>query len=565
MDGGIVQRIGGVMDPEETGTLLERLGTETGHVQQLLTGLETAGSRPVLHDVPGQGRADSGNISQQVGAGGVQVDAHLVDAADDRVIQFLPKEILVDIVLVLADAEGLRIDLDQFRQRIHQAAADRYGAADRYVLVREFLPGYLGSGIDGGAVFADDIHLAGIRHRDPAHELFRLAAGGSVADGNDLDTIVLKHLGHRDDGLHLLALRRMRIDDFMVQEIALLVQAGYLAAVAETRIDGHGPFLPDRRFQQELPQVLAEDFDGFDIGFLLVLLDDFRRNGRNDEAVQGVFDGQPDLRVLGRADIAPDPVHHPAHHLTGAMVHRIDHPGRKEAFLLAAENRQEPVGRHAADVFMVGEITAVFLGGRIGLGRLRRLDIQVLPTEFLPHEPTDVRRFRRPLGDDVPGASQRFFRGRNGLARIGRRFRKRIPDRVAQQFVRQGFQPLLAGHRSTGPALRAERQVEVLQLAGHHAVFDLRAQSVRQFPLSFDGRQDRRLPLVQFGKALGPMADLGDLHIVQAAGLFLPVPADERNGIPFREHVGAVFDLPVLDLQFLCNEMYVFFVHKLVL
>jgi hypothetical protein len=47
--------------------------------------------------------------------------------------------ILVDVVLVLADADRLRFDLDQFGERILQAPRDRHGAAQGHVEIGKFL------------------------------------------------------------------------------------------------------------------------------------------------------------------------------------------------------------------------------------------------------------------------------------------------------------------------------------------------------------------------------------------------------------------------------------------
>ena len=51
------------------------------------------------------------------------------------------------------------------------------------------------------------------------------------------------------------------------------------------------------------------------------------------------------------------------------------------------------------------------------------------------------------------------------------------------------------------------------------------------------------------------MLDLGDGSVVQTAGPFLAVAADEGNGIPVFEHLGAVLDLPVLHGQQLCDVL----------
>ena len=60
-------------------------------------------------------------------------------------------------MLVLADADRLGIDLDQFGQGILQAAGDGDGTADGDVEVGKFPGGEFGGGIDRGA---------GFRHHD---------------------------------------------------------------------------------------------------------------------------------------------------------------------------------------------------------------------------------------------------------------------------------------------------------------------------------------------------------------------------------------------------------------
>ena len=61
----------------------------------------------------------------------------------------------------------------------------------------------------------------------------------------------------------------MRIDDRMLQELAGLVDHRDLAAGADARIDGQHAEMPGGRGQQQIFQVLAENFDGVGIGALL--------------------------------------------------------------------------------------------------------------------------------------------------------------------------------------------------------------------------------------------------------------------------------------------------------
>ena len=113
-------------------------------------------------------------MPQQRGRGGIEIDAHRVDAAFHHASQGGIQPGRGHIMLVLADADGLGVDLHQLRQRILQAAGDGNGAAQVDIVFREFLAGQLGGGIDRGACFADN----GILHRQAAfrnefrHNLF---------------------------------------------------------------------------------------------------------------------------------------------------------------------------------------------------------------------------------------------------------------------------------------------------------------------------------------------------------------------------------------------------------
>ena len=78
----------------------------------------------VLQDRFGQLRADPGHVAQQLPAGRVQIDAHQVDARLDLAVQRFAELGLVHVVLVLADADRLGIDLHQFRQRVLQSPGD---------------------------------------------------------------------------------------------------------------------------------------------------------------------------------------------------------------------------------------------------------------------------------------------------------------------------------------------------------------------------------------------------------------------------------------------------------
>ena len=88
--------------------------------------------------------------------GGIEVDAYEVHATLNGLVQRVLELGLVNVVLILSNADALGVNLHQFRQRVHQSSSDAHGTAHRDVLVREFVAGYLRSTIDRSAVFADD-------------------------------------------------------------------------------------------------------------------------------------------------------------------------------------------------------------------------------------------------------------------------------------------------------------------------------------------------------------------------------------------------------------------------
>jgi hypothetical protein len=86
--------------------------------------------RGSVHDVAAsQSGIQAGDAGEQRRRGGIDIDADGVDAILDHRIQ-TPRQLgLRNVVLVLADADGFGVDLDQFGQRVLQAAGNRDGRA----------------------------------------------------------------------------------------------------------------------------------------------------------------------------------------------------------------------------------------------------------------------------------------------------------------------------------------------------------------------------------------------------------------------------------------------------
>src|SRR3546814_4093254 len=114
-----VQRARRTRDAQEPGRLFERFWTETGHVEQCLTARERAVRVAPGNDVFRQQGAQAGYPGQQGGGGGIEVDTHGIDAVFNDGIERARQLALVDVMLILTDAYGLGLDLDQFRSEEH--------------------------------------------------------------------------------------------------------------------------------------------------------------------------------------------------------------------------------------------------------------------------------------------------------------------------------------------------------------------------------------------------------------------------------------------------------------
>ena len=169
-------------------------GPSRAHLEQFLAAGERTGRVAMRDDRLGERRAEARHARQQRRRGGVEIDADGVHRILDHRIQRAAEPVLVDIVLVLADADRLRLDLDQFGQRVLQAPRDRHGAAQRHVEVGELGRRRRRRRIDRGAGLADDdlerLRAPGHVGQHVGHQLFGLAAAGAVADGDQLDLVL---------------------------------------------------------------------------------------------------------------------------------------------------------------------------------------------------------------------------------------------------------------------------------------------------------------------------------------------------------------------------------------
>ena len=112
----IIERLVAAPNSEETSCLLECLVAQFCDRCQLSSIRKSSAGVAKRDDILGELGADPGDERKQRCARHVQVDAHIVNARLDNAIQAFSELYLINVVLVLADSDGLRIELHQFRE-----------------------------------------------------------------------------------------------------------------------------------------------------------------------------------------------------------------------------------------------------------------------------------------------------------------------------------------------------------------------------------------------------------------------------------------------------------------
>ena len=206
MNAGAVQRVAAGVQTQKPGALLESFGAQAGHLEQVSTAAEGAVGVPPAHHRLGHRLAQARHTGQQRHAGGVEVHAHAVDAILDHGVQAARQLALVHVVLVLAHADGLGVDLHQLGQRVLQAPRNAGRATQADVHVGHFLGSKFTGRIHRGTRLADHhlvnrpggagrFRVLGDEFDQVGGQLVRLAAGGAVANGDQIDAMLFTELG----------------------------------------------------------------------------------------------------------------------------------------------------------------------------------------------------------------------------------------------------------------------------------------------------------------------------------------------------------------------------------
>ena len=164
----------------------------------------------------------------------------MVDGVLDDIAEALRQQALDDIVLVLPDADRLRLDLHELGERVLQPARDRDRASNREVELGELFAREIRRGVHARARLVDrhDMHTRcpGIRD-SPLDEALGLAAAGAVTDGDRARLVILDERGELLLRLCELRVALREVDRDRAEELAGGIDRGALASRAQARVD----------------------------------------------------------------------------------------------------------------------------------------------------------------------------------------------------------------------------------------------------------------------------------------------------------------------------------------
>lgn len=353
-----------------------------------------------------------------------------------------------------------------------------------------------------------------------------------------------------DEPLRLgdLVVRRRRIGDRHLQQLAGGVDDRQLAAGAVRRIDAEHDMAAHRRLQQQAAQIGGEDADRVLLRPLRQLRAHLALDRRRDEPLVRVLDdgGQhvPNRRRDALAErMAEDMV-------MDARCRNVQ-PDAQHLLALAAVDRERAVRRQLAQRLL---IVVVHLVHRF---RSRLPDLgadDALLRGELARPGADAGVVGDALGDDVHRALERFLRrlraglARDVLARLGERL---ALARLREQPVGQRLQPPLPRDGSARLALLPVRPVQILDLLQLGRGGDRLRQLRRQLALLADQPQHLALAVLQIAPVGQLLLDAAQLVLVELAGHFLAVARDERNRIALVQQRHRRLDLAERQAQLL--------------
>ena len=197
VNGAVVERVRAAPDAQKARRLLVALRRDLRDVEEREARGEASVRPAVLDDRSRERRIEPGYPREQRARGRVQVDAHARDGVLDHLLDGALQQRVRDLVVVLAGAERLGLELDELGERVLQPAPDRDRRAQRRLGLGQLGARGLAGGPAAHARLADQHDRrsnVGGPQRGARHEL-HVAAARAVADRDRLGAVLTREAG----------------------------------------------------------------------------------------------------------------------------------------------------------------------------------------------------------------------------------------------------------------------------------------------------------------------------------------------------------------------------------
>ncbi|OIQ69300.1 hypothetical protein GALL_491010 [mine drainage metagenome] len=309
---GAVEWVVAAVDAQESSRLLEGFVAQPSHRFERFAVGERVDLVTLQHDLLGDASAQASHPRQQRRRGGVEIDADAVDAVLHDGIELARQRSLVDVMLILADADALGVDLHQFGQRVLHPAGDGHRPAQAHVQIGKFPAGQGACGIHRSPGFAhcQFVQAGVVRHAQQfGGELVGLAAGSAVADGNELHAVPPYQRGQGGERSLHVAARLEGIDGCGVEQLAGGIDHRHLHPGADSGVETHDHLGSGRCGQQQVAEIRAEHVDGHGLGLLAQPRQQFALQGERELDLPGPLHHPAQPVVCGAAPVRPAEQH----------------------------------------------------------------------------------------------------------------------------------------------------------------------------------------------------------------------------------------------------------------
>ena len=244
--------------------MLIGFGAQTFDLHQFFSAFDRADTVTVIDNIVGNGFVNPGYVFEQRYRSPVDVNPDVINRIFNGCFQNPFQFFLIDIMLILTNADMFGIDFDQFRQGILKPAANGNGPPDRNIDIRVFFGSQFRGRINRCSGFIDDDILdrhLGFFDRF-GHKLFRFPGSSTVTDGNNIDLMAFNQFDQLFFCFFNLTFAKGGVDSGIIQHLADLIENGNLAAGSKGWVKAHRDLFFKRWLEQQFFQVEGKHLDG---------------------------------------------------------------------------------------------------------------------------------------------------------------------------------------------------------------------------------------------------------------------------------------------------------------